>query len=120
MDVRTDARRNRIYITHTGKIEDDEATDASSRVIAGIEELQPGFAVVNDMTEYRPQSQAVKAEIAKVKRAIDESDAGTVVRVAPESTIANMQMDRAGDTDYVVEVTNSLDEAEALLDAKSN
>jgi hypothetical protein len=88
-------------------------------VISGLEKLDPGFAVVNDMAEYKSVSQEIKAEIAKVKQAIDESRVGTVVRVAPESTIANMQMDRAGEVEYAVEVADTVEAAEALLDEKA-
>ncbi|WP_227355442.1 hypothetical protein [Haladaptatus salinisoli] len=118
MNVRTDTTRNRIYITRSGEISEDEATRASSKVISGLEKLDPEFAVVNDVTEYEPVSQETKAEIAKVKRVIDDSRVGTVVRVAPESTIANAQMDRAGEVEYDVEVADGVEERLRLLDAR--
>ncbi|WP_458186041.1 hypothetical protein [Haladaptatus sp. NG-WS-4] len=55
----------------------------------------------------------------KVKETIDASDVGTVVRVAPDSPIANMQMDRAGDVQYTTEVASSIEEANAILDEKA-
>ncbi|WP_327050798.1 hypothetical protein [Halomicrococcus gelatinilyticus] len=114
-EVRANTVKNRLYLTLDGKMDEDEASDAAEEAIAAVEELDPGFDIVNDMSGFQPVSQEAAERIGEAKEVMEANDVDTVVRVVGDSSIGKMQFDRVGETDYETLTAESVEEAESKL-----
>jgi len=114
-EVRANTVKNRLYLTLDGKMDEDEANEAATEATAAVEELDPGFDIVNDMSGFQPVSQEAAERIGEAKEIMEVNDVGTVVRVVGDSSIGKMQFDRVGETDYETMTAESVEEAESKL-----
>ncbi len=117
-DIRTDSKKNRLYLTITDELNGVEAALAAEEVIQAIEDLTPGFTVIDNLSEALPISADATKHIKRAQLAIAEKGVKKVVRVV-SNIVGAMQMKRiqheTGVT-YEVIQTTSLEEAERLLD----
>jgi hypothetical protein len=116
-DVTVDTDRNRMYMTFEGMLDEEQAEAALAEVEAALSDLEPGFGLVNDISEFRPVSQAVTDRIEDGKQLLVERGATAAVRVTGESVIGKMQFERVGGgaESYHVATAETVEEAEELL-----
>jgi hypothetical protein len=119
-NVDHDVEKNRLYLTLAGKLTEQEASDAADATIDAAKQLEPGFEMVNDVSEFKPSGEAVDRQIKRGKKGVADGGVSAVVRVTPESTTGEMQWDRAGggEESYQVAKADSQERAEKLLDAR--
>ncbi|SEN00598.1 hypothetical protein SAMN05216388_1001134 [Halorientalis persicus] len=118
-DVEVDTGANRLYIRLAGHMEDDEAEAAAGEVEAGVDELDPGFDIVNDLREFKPTSGEAVTYVEEAKTYAAEAGCAAVVRIEPESPTGKMQFERAEGEDYDIAVAESVEAAERLLDQRA-
>jgi hypothetical protein len=116
--MRVDLARNRLYLTLSGLFSDEETRSAADQCIEGAKQLRPGFHVINDISAFRPLT---KEGVAHVKRAGEfcaKSGMKASVRIVGISPTALQQFQRvAKEGNYTAYTAQSVDEAEAMLDA---
>ncbi|WP_137286921.1 hypothetical protein [Halorussus salinisoli] len=115
-EIEADLDANRLYVTLGGKFDEEEAAASAEKTIEAAKRLDSGFDVVTDIRELEASPQEAKDHLERSKTFLSAHDVGTVVRVVGDSPLAKMQFDRAGDVEYTVETTDSVAEAEELLD----
>lgn len=64
--IRPDAAENRPYLTLQGLISDEDAVACVAAVFESVPHLRRGFHVINDLTTFRPLTQA---GVEAIKRA---------------------------------------------------
>ena len=116
--IRLDEAKNRMYLTLTGLMTDEETKVAADAAIEGFKKLKPGFCVINDISKFRPLT---KEGVAHVKRAGEAAAAlkmRATVRIVGISPTALQQFQRAAkEGAYTAYTAQSMEEAEAMLDA---
>jgi len=131
-DIRADKEKNRIILKLSGFLQQEELKRATDEFIEKVKTLQPGFDIINDISEFKPASQEGAAEIKRAQAFIKEHGFGHVIRVIPgrpdplnsEETTAHgtallgkAQFRRtAREVGYQAGEASSIEEAEAMLD----
>jgi predicted xylose isomerase-like sugar epimerase len=116
--IEADVQTNRLYIRLAGKMENDEAEAAAKEVKAGIEKLESGFDIINDLAEFKPTSGEAVAYVEEAKTYAADAGCAAVVRIEPESPTGKMQFERAEGENYEVAVAETVEKAEKLLDKR--
>jgi hypothetical protein len=120
-EVRVDTNKNRLYLILKGFLKDGQAKEAADQVIAGIDKLKPGFDIITDIREFKPMSPKGSDEIARGQQYAKDKGVRRIVRVVGREVIGGMQFDRvAQNTEVGGEYTESIENAEALLDEEDN
>ena len=119
-DIRADALKNRLYLRLAGMMSDEDAKKVADKILAELSKLKPGFAVINDISELKPASEAASEQLRRAQAASVKAGIKRVIRVMGKQSITNMQWNRTlRDTQGInAEVVGSLEEAERLLDQK--
>ncbi len=112
--------KNRLYLILNGFFTDDEVHTASDLTISEIKKLQPGFAIINDISTFKPATPAGAEDIKRAQVFAKEHGAKRVIRVVGEdkvaSAIAAMQFARTQQAaGYQAEIVSTVEEAEKLL-----
>jgi hypothetical protein len=116
-EARANIEKNRLYIKLEGFFSDEVARNAAETIFAEIDKLQPGFAVINDVSNFKPGTPTGAKEIVRVQTYEQEHGVGRIVRIVGQEVIGKMQFERMSkETDIKVEFATSLEEAERLLD----
>lgn len=113
--VRSDLSKNRLYIKLSGHMEKSEVAMAADKVIEEAKKLRPGFATINDISDFKPASQDATTELQRAQAFLKQAGTSRVIRILGESTIANLQLNRTGG--YKADTADSIAEADRLLDA---
>jgi hypothetical protein len=118
-EVRTDRSANRLYLRLEGHMDEAQTKAAADEVIDAMADLEPGWEMVNDISEFKPATQDATAHIERGKKAAAENGVGAIVRVVDNVT-GKLQFNRVGKDVQSYEVTEaeSLEEAERLLDER--
>jgi hypothetical protein len=102
-----------------GRMDMEEAVAYNARYKECIDHMQPGFAVIVDLTNFVATEEDVRVELKKANAYAVEKGLGRVVRVVPgdmSSTVGNIQLNRqARELGDKTEAVGSLEEAKALL-----
>lgn len=116
--VEIDRAENRLYMKLDGMLEQEMADDVVEEITDRLDELRPGFQVINDISEFKPVSQDATDAIERGKQAIADRGVNAVVRIVGDSVIGKMQFDRVGDEieGYHVATAESREQAERFLD----
>ena len=119
-EVDIDRGKNRLYLELDGFLDSDSAGAAANATIEGAEELDEGFDMINDLSNFQPSDTAAMDHIERGKRGIAKHGVAAVVRVTSESTTGQMQFDRAGEDEesYQLAMADSQSNAEKLLDKR--
>lgn len=98
-------------------LDEDAAGRALAEMEDATEQLEEGFTLVNDISEFKPVSQDVAERIERGKAIAAEAGVEAVVRVTGESVIGTMQFDRVGqgNESYHVATAETVEDAEELL-----
>lgn len=116
--VEADTDENRMYLELRGHMDEDLAEEATKEVMDAIDQLSPGFEVINDLSEFQPADSAALEHVQRGKQATADGGCAAAVRVQPESTTGQMQFERAEGDAYPVAMAESVAQAEKLLDKR--
>jgi hypothetical protein len=116
-EVRADESKNRLYMTLVGMLDEETASEVVSEIEAAVGRLDPGFTIVNDISEFKPMSEDAVDKIEEGKALAAEAGVDATVRVTGESVIGKMQFERVGGgaESYHVATAETVEEAEELL-----
>jgi hypothetical protein len=119
-DIRADTLKNRLYLRLAGSMSDEDAKKVAERILAELPKLKPGFAVINDISELKPASEAASEQLKRAQAASAKAGLKRVIRVMGKQSITNLQWNRTlRDAQGMnAEVVGSVAEAERLLDGK--
>lgn len=118
-EVKLNQKKNAIMTILKGRMELEETQQFVKKYKEGIDQLSPGFALINDVTEFIPSTEEVR-EILKESMvyAIAQGVKRCFRIVSGETTavVSNIQFNRtARELGYTVEEVRSLDEAKQKL-----
>ena len=115
-EIKSDLSKNRLFVTLSGFLTDEQMKTAADMVISETKKLKPGFSVINDISNFQPASKAGTEEIQKAQIFVKNNGAGRIVRIVKDNALANMQFSRVTKTaGYNVDEATSVEEAEKLL-----
>jgi hypothetical protein len=117
-EVRGDAVRNRLYVRMAGFMTDDDAVGVADRIIAEVEKLKPGFAVINDIRDLKPTSQAATDQMRRAQENSVKLGGGRVIRVVGDQVITQIQWNRTlkAVRGTPAETASTVEEAERMLE----
>ena len=117
-NIRADLSKNRLYMSISGFMDDDLVTQVVDKVIAEAKKLKPGFAVINDISTFKPATPKGAEEIKRAQLFVKENGVGRVIRVTGQDGIAAMQFSRISKTTtgYEADQVTTVEDAEKLLD----
>ena len=112
--------KNRLYLLLKGFLKDDEVLEAANKVKSGINELQPGFAIINDISEFSPATPKGREIIKETQIYAAQKNVGQVIRIVG-NVISRIQFERTSqNAGYKALSVRSLQEAYDYLDGKIN
>lgn len=119
--VRADVVRNRLYVKFMGFFNDEEARVACAEVVREARRLTSGFAIITDISEFKPATEAGAAEIRSTQTVLGALGVARIIRVVGPNVIPDMQLTRtAREADYGAgvraEKAASVEEAEQMLE----
>jgi hypothetical protein len=116
-DIRADGPRNRLYLRMAGFMTDDDALRVADAIIAEIQKLGPGFAVINDIRELKPTSQTASDHLRRAQEASVKRGSGRVIRVVGDQVVTQMQWNRTlrAARGSGAEIAATVEEAERML-----
>lgn len=115
--IHADSDKNCLYITLSGVVCGQQATEAKTAIVELVAGLQPGFAVINDISQAECGYLSTLPLLQEIITLLIEKKVGRVIRVVDRSSVIFQQMTQATKElgEYPVEWVGSLEEAEALL-----
>jgi hypothetical protein len=118
IQLHLDEQKNRLYLTLTGLMTDAEMRVAADQTIEVVKKLRKGFTVLNDISQFRPMTKDGVNEVARVGVFCAQHGMRATARVVGISPTAHQQFQRvAKENGYTAYTAQSVEEAEALLDA---
>lgn len=120
---KVDLEKNRIYISIAGFMTVDEARELIEDYRRAIEQCNPGFTVLADLSKYKPGKPEVQAILAEGPRMAGEAGCAKVARVVlGGNPLGAMQIDRIAQTEsgYQARHFDNVAEAEAYLDSEAD
>ncbi|EKD39487.1 MAG: hypothetical protein ACD_75C00390G0003 [uncultured bacterium] len=114
--VSANIKRNRLDITLRGVISKKEADRIYTDIRFCTSDLEPGFAVITDLTEARFGHLTAIGTFRKVSRFLAEKQVGPVIRVVGNANIIFRQIAKlSSEASYQPQYTKTKEEAEILL-----
>jgi hypothetical protein len=115
-EIHADVKKNRVYIVLKEFMNDEQMKAAADKTIREIDKLRPGFAIITDISQYKPASPEGAKEIERAQAYAQQKGLKRVIRITGD-IIGFMQFQRiASKGGYVVDIVNSIEEADKLLD----
>ncbi|QCC51898.1 hypothetical protein [Halapricum salinum] len=90
-EIRADERTNTLYLSFSGALEEQQMKVAADETLAAAGELDSGFAIINDISTFRPPSPEAAKPIQDAQQQLKTMDVGDVVRVVGDDTSAVVQ-----------------------------
>jgi hypothetical protein len=118
-EIRGDALRNRLYCRMAGFMTDQDAVRVADTIIAEIQKLQPGFAIINDIRDLKPTSQTATDHMKRAQEASVKHGSGRVIRVVGDQVVTQIQWNRTlkAVRGTPAETASTVEEAERMLEA---
>jgi len=116
--VSANIRKKRLYINLQGVINKKEAERIYTDIRFCISDLEPGFAVITDLTQCRIGHLNAIATSRKIMHFLLEKQVGPIVRIIGKAKVIYLQLIKLSDKKlgYEPKYVSTLEEAEALLD----
>jgi hypothetical protein len=117
--VRADLKKNRLYITIAGRLNKKDLESLYTDIRFCVADLQPGFAVVNDLSECTLAALSGLPVFKKITDHLITNEVSEVIRIVDKRRIVFKQILNASAmmSGYTPVYATSLEEAEELLDA---
>ena len=119
-EIRIDTKKNRAVLRLSGFFTDDEIKELVKEVgdQGLIDQLKPGFDVINDIRTFKPASPKGAKELFGIQSQIKEIGVGRIIRIVGSDVLGKKQFDRnSKQAGYKAAVASSIEEAEKMLDA---
>jgi hypothetical protein len=118
--VRVDTVHNRLYVMLAGDLSDEETKHACRAILAAARKLDPGFAVITDITQFLAATAVGVSEIRRTQAALSALGVSRVIRVVGSRVAADRQLTRSAQragflAGSSAEYARSVDEAETIL-----
>lgn len=113
-------RANRLEITLRGRLTAQAIRTARDETVAALDQLDPGFDVITDLSAFAPPSPEDAEPIVDAQQRLVDADVGRVVRVSDDSTsqvVVNAFERRSRRAGYSGETADSVDAARRQLGA---
>jgi len=119
-EIRADLARNRLYARLAGFMTDDDAARVADKIIAEIQKLSSGFAIINDIRELKPTSPTASDHLRRAQEASVKHGSGRVIRVVGDQVITQMQWNRTlkAVQGSGAEIAATVEEAERMLEGR--
>ncbi len=118
--IRTDVRRNVMYIEQHGQPSADDFLDLKRAYLAEVSQLRQGFAIVNDQREMEPYDDDAMEVAKELVRITSDLGAARVIRIVPVDFLSTVKLSstlEAGQSRYTSIRVATPEEAEETLDA---
>jgi hypothetical protein len=118
-EIRADRPMNRLYLRMAGFMSDDDARRVADTIIAEVQKLQPGFAVINDIRDLKPTTQTATDHMRRAQEASFKHGSGRVIRVVGDQVVTQIQWNRTlkAVQGSGAETASTVEEAERMLSA---
>lgn len=119
--VTANIKKKRLYITLKGIIPKKEADRLYTDIRFCVSDLEPGFAVITDLTQCRIGHLNAISTARKIMQFLLEKKVGKVIRIIGQGKVIYLQMLKLSDkmNGYEPKYVATLEEAEELLDELS-
>jgi hypothetical protein len=116
--VSANIKKKRLYITLRGIIPKKEAERLYTDIRFCVSDLEPGFAVITDLTQCRIGHLSAIGTFRKIMHFLLEKQVGQIIRIIGEAKVIYLQMLKLSDKTqgYEPKYVATLEEAETLLD----
>jgi hypothetical protein len=114
--LRINPSLNRFYAIFEGFCTKEELEVKLQEAKALMQQLQPGFSMISDISTFKPATQEAAELIKQAAMMAAEFKVGRVIRVVGQSQIAAMQLNRVTKDAYSVDMAGSIEEAEKMLE----
>jgi hypothetical protein len=120
--VTANIKKNRLYITLKGIIPKKEAERLYTDIRFCVSDLEPGFAVITDLTQCRIGHLNAISIARKIMQFLLEKKVGKIIRIVGQGKVIYLQMLKLSDkmNGYEPKYVATLEEAEELLNESSN
>ena len=117
LEIRADTLKNRMYLVLDGFFTDEEMKKAADEAIQEVKKLKPGFAIINDISKFKPATAQGVEEMKRAQKFVQTAGVGRIIRIVESAALAQMQFKRTSrEAGYTAETAASVQEAEAMLD----
>jgi hypothetical protein len=115
--VRKDIKQNRLYLTIQGVISVSDALQIKEQIVKEVEELQPGFCTINDMSKFIKGDDTSAPILKWVIAFLLKKEVEYIVRIIGTSKTGLMQFAKNSpqDQNLKIKYVPTLKEAEKLL-----
>lgn len=119
--VTANIKKRRLYITLKGIIPKKEAERLYTDIRFCVSDLEPGFAVITDLTQCRIGHLNAISTARKIMQFLLEKKVGKIIRIIGQGKVIYLQMLKLSDkmNGYDPKYVATLEEAEKLLDELS-
>lgn len=113
--IEADVESNLLVLHLEGFMSDEELKKGSQEVIDCVDQLKPGFIVINDIANMKPASQVGTEHIKKAQMYVAQNGVGRIIRVT-DNPISKMQMSRtAKSAGYIADEAKTMEEAMKMV-----
>lgn len=114
--VKSDIKKNRLYITLEGFLKGPEMKECTDRAIEESRKLKSGYDVITDIKNFSPVDNQTVKEIERGQAHFKASNIRRGIRVAGKKVVTNLQFNRLGEqVGYDPDIVETMEEAEKLL-----
>ncbi|MDY6930447.1 MAG: hypothetical protein SVJ22_00820 [Halobacteriota archaeon] len=115
MDVNTE--KNRMSIRISGFMTDQELKVVVDEALVELRKMKPGFAIINDISEFKPASPSGAKELLRVQKFVNDLKPGRIIRVVGSDKLGRKQFEKnSQQAGYAAETAPSIEAAEKMLD----
>lgn len=111
--VQVDSEKNRMYLELKGHFSEAQIQTVVDDVIAGVGQLRPGFAVVNDLASFKPASSKGAEDFKQAQAFVARQSVGRIISVTHAQASNGKSFGRSP---AFGETATSIAEAEAMLE----
>lgn len=118
--VKAEISKNRLYIKLAGFLSASEASDIKIDIMNEAAKLDPGFDIINDITNFRLGLDETAYLLNETIEFLIEKKVNRIIRVVGSSRAGLIQLAKytRKDDKYVTHFVPSIEEAEELLNKK--
>ncbi|MBD3422051.1 MAG: hypothetical protein GF398_18215 [Chitinivibrionales bacterium] len=115
--LKADRSRNILFAKFEGYIKDGEAEKAAQKLHVELQQLRPGFDIINDLTGYKFADVAAAQRLIGIMAHLKSRRVGRVVRVVNEDAVGVRQFKIAAERSnaYKAYYAKTVKDAEIML-----
>lgn len=117
--IKVNNDKNRLYLKLSGNVDYRESRTILNEVISKLENLQPGFDMISNLSTYVPISQTADITISAILKTVKEHGVRKTIRIVedPDSFVGFGLKLLAEDAGFRhLEIAHSISEAEQILE----